>query len=61
MISLQIYELCLSSQTRIHPVFNTCNLKPHYESISHIISRESLSDIVEDIEEWKVEDIQAER
>lgn len=58
MVSPQNYKFNLSSQTKIHPVFNICNLKLHYEPISDILSgEESLPDIVEDIEEWEVEDI----
>lgn len=58
MISLQNYELHLSSQTKIYFIFNIYDLKPHYKQISDTISGEELpSDIIEDIKEWKVEKI----
>lgn len=61
MISLQNYKLDLSIQMKIHLIFNICNLKPHHGPVPDIISRESLSCIIEDIEKWKVEAIQDEQ
>lgn len=55
--SPQNYELDLSFQMKIHPVFNIYNLKLYHGSISDSISKESLSHIIKDIEEWKIEDI----
>lgn len=61
MISPLNYELELPLQTKIHPVFNVYNLKPHYGPIPDTLSREPLSDIIDDVEEWEVEFIEEER
>lgn len=61
MVSLHDYELDLPSQMKVHPVFNTCNLKPHHGPVPNPISGELPSHIIEGVEEWEVGSIVDER
>ena len=51
-----IYKLKLLDFMKIHSIFNTDRLKSYYENV--LTKQETYLEVIEEIEEWEIEEIQ---